>query len=575
MKLSVLLMFVLVTVPMKAQVTFDRILHSKQEPENWLTYGGTYANDRYSLLTQIHRNNVKNLQLKWVWRPTTTPADEKMECTPIVVNGVLYATSLTSVVALDAATGRQYWKFTRSFNPDDFPGQRMYMVNKGVAIEGNTLFWTTGWDDHLLAIDARTGHLKWEVKVDDWNKGYQLNMPPLVVKNELIVGPATDDMGANCFIAAFNIHTGKLIWKTYTSPNSADDPAAKTWAGNTWKHGGVPVWNNGSYDPETNLVFYGTGNPNPVSNGDQRSPGSKFDNLYADCVIAFDADTGKIRWYFQFTPGDEYDYDATQIPVLADINWHGEQRKVMLWANRNGFFYVLDRETGKFLMGKAFTKLTWAKGLDKNGRPIRDPKHWPKPMGGTLVWPGSQGGTNYYPPSYDPQTGLFYVSTWQNYEGFSDKRPILPWKQMHMYTGDGWWPGFGQSSPPANWPPPSPRPRAPGVSMRGNAEYKTLAEGYGAILALDPQTGEKKWEFKMVNYTECGVLSTAGGVVFGGGKDGIFVALDAETGTPLWHVNVGDTANGMGSGPMTYAVNGKQYIVTTAADTMYAFALPD
>ena len=210
MKFSVLLVFVLMTGTLKAQVTFDRILHANQEPQNWLTYGGSYANDRYSLLTQINRENVKNLQLKWVWRPTTTPPDEKMECTPIVVNGVLYATSLTSVVALDAATGRQYWKFERSFNPDDFPGQRMYMVNKGVAIEGNTLFWTTGWDDHLLAIDARTGHLKWEVKVDDWNKGYQLNMPPLVVKNELIVGPATDDMGANCFIAAFNIHTGKL-----------------------------------------------------------------------------------------------------------------------------------------------------------------------------------------------------------------------------------------------------------------------------------------------------------------------------------------------------------------------------
>jgi len=575
MKFSVLLLFVLVTGSLKAQVTFDRILRADEEPQNWLTYGGTYANDRYSLLTQINRENVKNLQLKWVWRPTTTPPDEKMECTPIVVNGVLYATSLTSVVALDAATGRQYWKFTRSFNPDDFPGQRMYMVNKGVAIEGNTLFWTTGWDDHLLAIDARTGRLEWEVKVDDWNKGYQLNVPPLVVKNKVIVGPATDDMGANCFIAAFSIHTGKLIWKTYTSPNSADDPAAKTWAGDTWKHGGAPVWNDGSYDPETNLVFYGTGNPNPVANGDQRSPGSKFDNLYSDSVIAFDADTGKIRWYFQFTPGDEYDYDATQIPVLADINWHGRGRKVMLWANRNGFFYVLDRETGKFLMGKAFTKLNWAKGLDKNGRPIRDPKHWPKPMGGTLVWPGSQGGTNYYPPSYDPQTGLFYVSTWQNYEGFSDKRPVLPWKQMHMYTGDGWWPGFGQSSPPANWPPPPPRPRVAAMSMRGNAEYKTPAEGYGAILALDPQTGEKKWEFKMVNYTECGVLSTAGGVVFGGGKDGIFVALDAETGAPLWHVNVGDTAEGMGSGPMSYAVDGKQYVITTAADTMYAFALPD
>ncbi len=562
-------MFALLSCSLQAQVTFDRLLHAGKEPQNWLTYGGTYASDRYSLLTEINRENVKNLQLKWVWRPTGTPADEKMENTPIVVNGVLYATSLTSVVALDAATGREYWKLSRSFNPDDFPGQRMYLVNKGVAIEGGTLFWTTGWSCHLLAIDARTGQVKWEVEAADWRKGYQLDVPPLVVKNVVIVGPATDDMGANCFLAAFDIHTGKEIWKTYTSPNSADDPAAKTWAGDTWKHGGSPVWNSGSYDPETNLVFWGTGNPNPVSNGDQRSPGGKFDNLYSDCVIALDAGTGKIKWHFQFTPGDEYDYDATQIPVLADITWQGKPRKVMLWANRNGFFYVLDRQTGEFLLGKPFIKLTWAEGIDKNGRPIRVPKYWPKPMGGISVMPGSQGGTNYYPPSYDPQTGLFYMSVWDNYEGFSDKRPILPWKQMHMYTGDGWWPGFGETKPPADWPPPSPKRPA---RRRASPNYKTEAEGYGAIRAIDPTTGEKKWDFKMVNYTESGVLSTAGGLVFGGGMDGDFVALDATTGKALWHVYLGG-ANA--SGPMTYAVNGKQYIIGTGADTMYAFALPD
>ena len=562
-------MCALLTCSLQAQVTFDRLLHASQEPQNWLTYGGTYASDRYSRLTEINRENVKNLQLKWVWRPNGTPADEKMENTPIVVNGVLYATSLTSVVALDAATGREYWKLSRSFNPDDFPGQRMYLVNKGVAIEGNTLFWTTGWSCHLLAIDARTGRVKWEIEAADWKKGYQLDVPPLVVKNVVIVGPATDDMGANCFLAAFDIHTGKEVWKTYTSPNSADDPASKTWAGDTWKHGGSPVWNSGSYDPETNLVFWGTGNPNPVANGDQRSPGGKFDNLYSNCVIALDADTGKIKWHFQFTPGDEYDYDATQIPVLADITWQGKPRKVMLWANRNGFFYVLDRQTGEFLLGKPFIKLTWAEGIDKNGRPIRVPKYWPKPMGGISVMPGSQGGTNYYPPSYDPQTGLFYMSVWDNYEGFSDKRPVLPWKQMHMYTGDGWWPGFGETKPPADWPPPSAKRPA---RRRASPNYKTEAEGYGAIRAIDPTTGEKKWDFKMVNYTESGVLSTAGGLLFGGGMDGNFVALDAATGKPLWHVYLGG-ANA--SGPMSYAVNGKQYIIGTGADTMYAFALPD
>ena len=572
MKLRALIVFALLTGSLQAQVTFERLLHADQEPQNWLTYGGTYASDRYSHLTQINRDNVKDLQLKWVWRPTTTPADEKMENTPIVVNGVLYATSLTEVVALDAVTGREYWKLSRSFNPDDFHAQRMYQVNKGVAIEGNTLFWTTGWDDHLLAIDASTGRVIWEVKAADWDKGYQLNVPPLVVKNEVIVGPATDDMGANCFVAAFDIHTGKEIWKFYTSPISADDPAAKTWAGDTWKYGGSPIWNDGSYDPETNLVFYGTGNPNPVANSDQRSPGSKFDNLYSDSVIALDADTGKLKWYFQFTPADEYDWDATQIPVLADLDWQGKRRKVMLWANRNGFLYVLDRATGEFLSGKPFVKETWAEGLDNNGRPIRIAKYWPKPMGGIYVMPGSQGGTNYYPPSYDPQTGLFYVSVWDNYGGFSEKRPILPWEQMHMYTGDGWWPGFGETSPPANWPPPPPRPPSAQRERRATPQYRTPAEGYGAIRAIDPKTGEKKWDFKMVNYTESGVLSTAGGIVFGGGMDGNFVALDAATGKPLWHVSLGGP---IASGPMSYSVNGKQYIIATGADTMYAFALPD
>ncbi len=496
MKLIVLLVFALLAGPLNAQVTFNRLLHADQEPQNWLTYGGTYANDRYSLLTQINRKNVGNLQLKWVWRPTSTPADEKMECTPIVVNGVLYATSLTSVVALDAVTGRKYWEFTRSFNPNDYPGQRMYMVNKGVAIEGDTVFWTTGWDDHLLALDARTGRLEWEVKVDEWNEGYQLDMPPLVVKNEVIVGPATDDMGANCFIAAFDIHTGKLIWKTYTSPNSADDPASRTWAGDTWKHGGAPVWNEGSYDAESNLVFFGTGNPNPVANGDQRSPGSKFDNLYSNSVIAFDADTGKIKWYFQFTPGDEYDYDATQIPVLADITWHGEKRKAMLWANRNGFFYVLDRQTGKFLSGKAFITLNWAEGLDQNGRPIRNPKYWPKPMGGTIVRPGSQGGTNYYPPSFDHQTGLFYVSTWQNYKASLRNGPFSPGsrcicipetdggqalvKHPRRRTGRPLRPGRARSCLCAVIPPIRRRPKATALFSR-------------SIPRREKESGSSKW----------------------------------------------------------------------------------
>src|SRR5579872_4537812 len=234
MKLRMLVVFAILTGSIQAQVTFDQLLHANQQPQNWLMYGGDYASHSFSLLTQVNQKNVNNLQLKWVWRPTSTPADEKMECEPIEVNGVLYATSLTSVVALDAVTGRQYWKLDRSFNENDFHGQRIYMVNKGVAVAGNTVFWTTGWSDHLLAIDASTGRVKWEVPIADWRKGYVMNMVPMVVKNEVIVAPTTDDRGANCFVVAYDIDTGKEIWKTYTTPTSADDPIAKTWAGDTW-----------------------------------------------------------------------------------------------------------------------------------------------------------------------------------------------------------------------------------------------------------------------------------------------------------------------------------------------------
>ena len=562
MKLRVLVMFALLTGSIEAQVTFDRLLHANQEPQNWLTYSGTYASDRYSLLTQINRDNVKGLQMKWVYHPTTTPADGKMENTPLVVDGVLYAGSLTEVVALDAVTGRQYWKFSRSFDKKDYPGQHIYEVNKGLAIAGDTLFWATAVDCHLLAIDARTGRVKWDITVADWRKGYQLNVAPLVVKNMVILGPATNEMGANCFVAAYDIHTGKEIWKFYTSPNKADDPAAKTWADDSWKHGGSPVWNGGSYDPETNLTFWGTGNPNPGWNADQRGPG---DNLYSDSVVAIDADTGKLKWYFQFTPGDEYDWDSTQVPVLADIDWKGKPRKVMLWGNRNGFFYVLDRVTGQFLLGKAFIKETWALGIDKKGRPIKNPKYWPVPMGGIYVMPASQGGTNWYPPSYDPGTGLFYMSVWDNYTSLSPKQAFAPWKKGELYNGAEWWPGYDEHGPPPDHPPLVPTPAGAENVGYGTPNYKTKSEGYGAIRAIDPKSGEKKWDFDMVNYTECGVLSTAGGLVFGGGMDGDFVALDAATGKPLWHAYPGG-ANA--SGPISYAVNGKQYIIGTGAGSI-------
>jgi alcohol dehydrogenase (cytochrome c) len=573
MNTSLLLPLVLLNCDLPAQVTDARLLHADREPQNWLTYSGGYASHRYSSLTQINRDNVKNLQLKWVYHPIyakTGNNQSKMENTPLVIDGIMYTGTALDVVALDAVTGRPFWKLSRPLDPTAY--YNAYEVNKGMAISGDTLFWATV-DCHLIAIDTKTGRVIWDKVMADFKKGYQYNVAPLIVRDMIILGPATNEAGANCWINAYDVKTGKELWRFNTAPMSADQPEAKTWAGDSWKHGGDPIWNGGSYDPETNLTFWGTGNPNPGWNGDSRTPA---DNLYSASVVALDADTGKLKWYFQFTPGDEYDWDSTQVPVLVDMDWKGRPRKVMLWANRNGHFYVLDRTTGEFLLGKPFVKQNWNVGLDEKGRPVKAPGLWPKPMGGVYVEPGTQGGTNWYPPSYSPRTRLFYVSAWDNYGGNSGKGDPGPWVEGQRYTGNGQGRGRGGAAGAAAGGRGGAAGAAAGRGGRGpgraSANYKTEAEGYGAIRALDPQTGEKKWDFKMVNYTESGVLSTGSDLVFGGGMDGNFVSLDARTGELLWHVYLGGPN---ASGPISYSVNGKQYIVGTGEGTMYTFALPD
>jgi len=556
MNARILILLPLLAAASQTDVTYDRLLHADREPHNWLSYSGSYMGQRYSPLTQINRANVKNLQLKWSYHPIYTKngnSQNKMENTPLVVDGVMYAGTALEVVALDAVTGRQYWKYARSLDPKEY--YNAYEVNKGLAIAGNVLFWATV-DCHLIAIDATSGLVLWNKVLADYKKGYQYNVPPLVIRDKVILGPATNEMGANCWVSAYSIKDGTELWRFDTAPTRADSPEAETWVGDSWKHAGNPIWNAGSYDPETNLTFWGIGNPNPGWNGDVRTPA---DNLYSASVIALDADTGKLKWFYQFTPGDEYDWDATQVPVLADMEWEGRPRKLMLWANRNGFFYVLDRVTGKFLLGKPFIKQTWAIEIDKNGRPVKDPKFWPKPMGGILVYPASQGGTNWYPPSYSPRTGLFYVTVWDNYGGISRKYDPGPWQERVRYTG---------STPPAD----STATAGAGRGRGATAPYKKEEEGYGAIRALDPHTGAKKWDFKMVDFSESGVLSTASDLVFAGGRDASFFALDAKTGELLWHVMLGGPS---ASGPISYAVGGKQYIVGTGAGSMFVFALPD
>ena len=519
--------------------TSARILNADREPHNWLTYSGSYASQRYSLLSNITRDNVKNLALKWVWRPRYL---DKMESTPLVVDGVLYTVQNSEVVALDAATGRSYWTFRYRVPPES---NAYVMVVKGLAFADDRLFWAT-YDGHLIAIDAKTGTAIWNKTILDWKQGLQLNVAPLVVKDKVILGPATNEFGTNCWIAAFDVRSGDEVWRFKTVPEPGEK-GNDTWPGDSWRHGGAPIWVTGSYDPVTNLTFWGTGNPNPGWNGGPRNPG---DNLYADSVVALDADTGALKWHYQFTPNDEFDWDSVQVPVLADMEWKGRPRKVMLWANRNGFVYVLDRTTGEFLLGKAFVKQNWNLGFD-NGRPVRDPKAKPTPEG-TRIEPGTQGGTNWYSPSYSPRTSLFYVSVWDNYSAVSRYADVAPWQEGKKYTGRA--------------------PAGPGGGAAGRSPvaYRTEEEGYGAVRAIDPKTGEKKWDFKMVDYTESGVLTTASDLLFAGGREGHFFALDARTGELLWKTNLGGT---VANGPITFAADGRQYVAVAAEGALYVFGL--
>jgi alcohol dehydrogenase (cytochrome c) len=529
-----------VSVQLWSQVTSDDLLNAANEPQNWFTYSGTYMSQRYSTLSQITPENVKSLSLAWVWQNRSL---ESFEATPLVVNGVMYTVQPpNTVVALDAKTGRIYW--TYEYDPSPNSLACCGWVNRGLAILGNTLYMGT-LDQRLLAIDAKTGHLLWSTQPEDapsFERGYAYTLAPLVVKDKVIVSSAGGEYGIRGYISAFNVKTGKEEWRFYTIPGPGE-PGHETWGGDSWKLGGGSGWLTGSYDPETNLIFWGIGNPSPDWNGDIR-PG---DNLYSCSVVALDADTGKLKWYFQFSPHNEFDYDSVQIPVLANIDWEGKPRKVMLWANRNGFFYVLDRVTGKFLRGKPFVKVNWADGLDAKGRPHLIPGKLPTPQG-TRIMPGNQGGTNYYSPSYSPKTGLFYVSTWENTSSLYVKGKI-------EYIPGEWYTGGGPRDTNA---------------FTGDQYFSTKAEGYGAVRALDPQTGDKKWEFPMSEVTNAGILTTATNVLFSGGNEGYFYALDARTGTLLWRSTVGGSIK---SGPVSYMVDGKQYVTINAGNAIFTYAL--
>jgi alcohol dehydrogenase (cytochrome c) len=507
------------------QVPFERILHAESEPGNWLTYSGSYQSHRYSSLAQINKNNVANLKVSWVYQ-MREPG--KVETSPIVADGIIYFTENGfSATALDGRTGRPLWRYQHTA-PGDI-GMCCVMVNRGLAALDDALFLGT-LDAHLVALDMQTGKVRWDVAIADYKQGYYITVAPLAIKDKIIVGMSGGDVGLRGFLDAYDPKTGKRIWRYWTIPEPGE-PGNETWEGESWKTGGAATWVTGSYDPSLNLIYWGTGNPSPSYSGDSR----KGDNLYSSSVLAIDAATGKRRWYFQFTPHDTHDWDANQIPVLVDTLMNGRTRKLLVEANRNAFYYVLDRETGEFLRGVPYVKQTWAKGLDSHGRPIRLPNSDPTEEG-TLIYPGFGGGTTWFSPSYNPLTRLFYVQTQENFG------------QMFYKVKTEETPGH--------------------IFESGSTQYLPGVEWSGVVKALELETGRVRWEFPLHAPSSAGLLSTAGGVVFGSTHEGYFFALDAESGHPLWRFQTGGR---IGANPVTFLVDGKQYVAIAAGQSLFVF----
>ena len=534
-----LLLLALLATALPAQVPYERILSAQEEPHNWLTYSGGYDSLRHTRLDEITPGNVDDLELAWVFQARDLG---KFETTPLVVDGIMYFTEPPNdVIALDAKTGRVFWEYEHELPPNITPccGR----VNRGVAILDEFLYLAT-LDCRLIALDAKTGRKMWDVEVCNYPVGYALALAPLVVKDKVIVGTAGGELGIRGFLAAYDAKTGEQDWKFFTVPGPGE-PGHETWENDAWKTGGASIWLTGSYDPELNLTYWGVGNPGPDWNPDVR-PG---DNLYSSSVVALDADTGKLAWHFQFTPHDKWDWDSVQIPVLVDMEWEGEPRKVMLWGNRNGFFYVLDRATGEFLLGKPFVRQTWAEGLDATGRPIFVPDKGPSEKG-SLTFPGVQGGTNWYSPSFSPETGLFYLQAWESYSS-------VYYKWDEEYEPGRWYAGGSPKSV---------------VSPTGRKEpnLRDVDSGYGAVRALDPTTGEAAWEFRFDEMSESGILTTATNVLFSGNREGHFLALDARDGKLLWRRYLGGQVI---AGPMSFAVEGRQHIAIAAGHSLFCFRL--
>ena len=504
-------------------------LTTKPSAENWMSYHGDYTGRRYSSLAQLTPTNVGDLRAQWVFH---SPNSNHLEATPIVVNGLMLMTSANDAFALDAGTGRVVWHYSRPVTEglvDDASAHH----NRGVGVWHSRVYMQTD-NAHLLCLDIRSGHLLWDVAYAQGNKNYGATSAPLVVKDKVLVGTSGGDDGVRGFVAAFDAETGKECWRFWTIPGPGEF-GSESWPGDMYLRGGGTTWMPGTYDPELNTVYWGTSNAAPDFDGSVR-PG---DDLYTACVLALDADTGKLKWHFQFTPHDLFDYDATEAAVLLDTQYQGAPRKLLVEANRNGYVYVLDRTNGKFLSAAPFVKkLNWAKGIDASGRPIRTgvaPSE-----NGTLVCPDMTGATNWYSPSYNPSTHLLYFMAHENCELYFLKPQQFAEGREFYATGVK---------------------HAPG-------EY-----GQKILVAYNPETGDFAWRYPQSGTARSwgGTMTTAGGLVFFGNDSEAFEAVDARTGKSLWHFNTGQS---MHASPMSYAVNGKQYVAIASGSDLFTFALP-
>ncbi len=528
--------------PALPQITNQDLLEGLKNSSRWLTFSGDYTGQRHSPLKQLTPQNVAGLVPQWIFQ-TDIPGmpGRGIENTPLVVDGILYVTGNNNQAwAIDSRTGVPLWNYRRRLPPNFSASVCCGPVNRGFGILGDRLYMGT-LDAHLVALDRKTGAVIWDVAVGDLKKANAITAAPLVVKDKVIIGVAGGDFSSRGYIDAYDAQSGERLWHFNTIPMPGE-PGSESWPNvEVAERGGGAAWVTGSYDPALNLVFYGTGNPNPDYYGDDRNG----DNLFTCSLVALDADTGKLKWHFQFTPHDVHDWDSAHVPVQADLKIGGQLRKVIMVANRNGFFYTLDRETGKLLVAKTFIDgSNWAKEIDADGRPIVLDNT------GTAdkCLPDNHGGTNFQPPTFDPDLGLFFVTAHETCATWEAVKPTEP-IAMGVRVPSG------------------------GRSLVGGHDQ------FSALRAIDPATGQRRWEHKYRPYPSSvsldltgGLMSTASGLLFTGDNDGYFYAFEAATGKELWKFQTG--APVWGSAAVTYMLDGRQWVVTTAGLTFTAFALP-